>query len=904
MAELVKKTPPGVNVFQQFEETAPVILRPVMEAAVIGQAFYIAKDPANTAGQYLGAATDGPIAYPGLPEEAEVDNFAVSHPGSPDLLDEVSVVIEDSVDNFDVTEDDQVVITSAGVQIAKCLQVWNTILSGTVVTTEEGVTRLTFPTTVDVHALGVRVGDKIRFATSVNELIDPAITSISNEIDSLTGLSREFDIIGLPSLNAIDIAILGSEWDGFLGEASVQVEIRRYPAGQGILIAPEENGAEVSIPASDTLVINNPLINFLSDPVLPGDIFVWTSVQDEIVGDAQTIIGNALLPTTPAPTTPTESMVPHGTGMVGIDVPILTGLVFTDDDGDFINAGVAVGDYLRFVTDEGDLASADGQVVVRNVKDLRVTARTATTLTLASRLITEGPLSGKTFEYQVIRKNQVVANANNVLSNKVVAVLGPQTLKFERAWTAEVPTGVREFEFTIYRPRVPVGTIRIGYRALRGDLSGKFTEVQSDQTGGSTFLASVLGEISKDNPLAVMAVLATLSTTEAVGVVGIKHWDVAEFKSALDILGAQPQVYAIAAATHDPTLLSMLKAHVDKYSDPDVRKGEERYAVVNYRFPDQDVVIDTQTDSDNDLTVESDRHQISLGGSATVSFEDVLPNDIVDFDPTGIGTTVPFDVNSAKVERSSIRITARLSNTKLVLSEEIHTDQGGTVAVPWRILTHVRDTDELAQLVARTHNAIGDYRVVAVFPYEFGINLNGSLERLPGYYACAAIAGLRCGNSPSTPLSQSALPGIAVAYGSDSRYSADQMDIMAGGGTWILVQDGQIVVTRQQLTTDISSIQKSEDSIRTALDYGAKTFRAQLRPLMGKRNITDRFINQELRPRCEGILAQLIEEGVFDVESSIISLQRDTIRPDRVIIKSRIITLKPFNQADVIFLIS
>jgi hypothetical protein len=904
MAELVKKTPPGVNVFFDFEEQPPVILRPVMEAAVVAQAFFIAKDPAPVAGVYSGVASDGPIPYPGLPAEAEVDDFSVNYPGEPNLLDEVFVLIEDSADDFDVTEDDQVVITAAGVAIAKCLQVWNTILSGTIVTTEEGLTRLTFPSSVDVHALGVRIGDRIRFATNVNELIDPASSTISAEVDPLTGLAQDFDIIGLPSLNAVDVAILGSEWAGFIGETNVQVEVRRYPAGTGVLIEPDGDGAGTNIPASDTLVIVNPNVNFLADPVQPGDLVYFTSSQDEIVGDSSVIIGNALLPTTPAPTTPTDSMVPHGTGMVGINVPILTGVTFVDDDGDFITAGVNVGDYLRFIQNESDLQSPDGVVVTKNVKDYRITARSATSLTLATRLITEAPASGKTFEYTVVRKNQPVAVANNILPFRVIAVLGTQSLQFERAMSTEARTNGREFEFKVVRTKVPVGTLRIGYRALRGDLSGVFTEVQSDATGGSTFLVSKLGQITKDNPIAVMAVLATLATTEAVGAVGLKHWAVEDFKAALDILGAQPQVYAIAAATSDPTLLSMLKAHVDKYSDPVVRKGEERYALVNYRFPDQDIVIPTVTDVDDTLNVEADRHQVTLGGNATVDFGDVLPNYILDFDPNGEGTTIPFDINAAKVERSEIRITARLSNTKIVLAEEIHVDQGSTIVPPWRILTQVRSSDELAQLIARSNNAIGDFRVVSVFPFDVGINLDGALERLPGYYACAAIAGLRCGNAASSPLSRTAVPGLAVVYGSDSRYSADQLDIMAGGGTWVLVQDGQVVVTRQQLTTDISSLVKSEDSIRTALDYGAKTFRSQLTPLMGKRNITDKFIQQELRPRCEGILAQLIAEGIFDTTSSIMSLTRDPARADRVIINARIITLKPFNQADVVFLIS
>lgn len=921
MAELVVKEKPDVTVFQEFDGETPLLRRPILQPAVVAQAFQLVGslvpgDDGAVGGSYVGQQLV--MAYPGLLPGAEVDDFSALHDDEPNLLDEVVVEVVDAKGTFDVSDDDQTTIAASGVTLGKALHTWNTILSGTVVTTEAGTTRLTFSSEVDLLALGAAIGDKLRFATLASELIDPAAAAISSEVDSDTGLPQEFDIIGIPARNAVDVAILGETWSGFVGEATVQAEIRRYPSGEGVVVAPHADGTGADIAASTTFTIVNAAIDFRDDPVLPGDFLRFTQVFGEIVGDAAIVIDNVedvvtappttLPPTTPAPVTSTPDVV-AGSGVLGVGLPIQAGKIFTDLDATFVSDGVTADqDVLRFITDEDDLSGVNGVVSQRNLDDIQIIeVISETQLRLAKGLVTESPGAGKSFQYNVVKKNQVVALEGNQDEFEILAVLGANSLLLKTAPVVEARTSGREFEFSIIRKRVVNGTVRISYRALRSDLVGTVTEVQADNEFGTTFLVSRLGPILSSNPLSLMAALCVTQTTESISAVAVHHWTLEEVGKALDALASQEAIYGIAMGTQDPTFLSLLKEHVDKFSDPNQRNGLERYMVASYRLPRQDVVVETVTGSANALAIQAQRDRVQVPSGASWAATDAMPNYVLDLDPLGTGRTVAFDVSGAKVLRSSVKVTAVIGSNVLQLLEELHADEGSTLSGPYRLLTQVRELEENAQRIAQFNASIADRRVVSVFPPDIRANVNGTEETLPSYYAAAAIVGKRGSLTPSLPMTFRPIAGLAGTVGGQGEYSEFHFNIMAGGGTWILFQDAYPdgpVLTRHQLTTDTASLERSEDSIRTALDYGAKLFRIELRPLIGQVNLTDEFVKQELRPRCEGILQSLIDDDVFGRDSSVITVEVHPTRKDTAIIRVRVETLKPFNYADVIFVIN
>lgn len=886
---------PDVRVFQNVSAAAPTLRRPLLEAAVIAQCFQI--ETRIFAGQYDGVAVPG-LAYPGIKDGALVDDLSADHPSEPDLLSEVVVEIEDVNGRFDVTNDDETVIEASGITLRKALTIFKTMLSGTIVTTGEEDTEVQFPSSVSLQALGVRIGDKLAFATQVDDLVDPARSIPSSEVDDASGLPILFDITAMPDSRTVRLARLGDDWDGLVGEARVQAEIRRYPAGTGVLVAPQEDGAGIDLTATSTLTIVNAEVDFLSDPVQPGDTLEWTDDIRDIVGVAETIIDNADFSLTTIPGGEGAS-----TGLLGEDTPILAGTTFTDIDGpDFDDEGVDDDGscFLEFVTEEEELSGSDGVVSVRNLSRYQIIGVAAEALTLAKPLVSEAPASGKSFQYRVVRMNQPVAVANNKKPFTVLQVLGPQSFLLDRAMSVEARSGSREFEFSVKRSGVPNGEIRVSYRALRTDLIG-FTEVGADSNGGTQAIIDTLGPISVKNPLALMASFAALNTPFAVGVVGVAHYDEESVAKALEVLGAQ-DVYSIVLASLDPALNTLVQDHVNQYSDPLGFAGFERrtYGALDFAF--QDVRIETQDGDDATLTVESDRSKLSLGGDAEVTFLEVHPNDIIDFDPDNTGRTVAFDIGGNKILRSQMQIISNLGGETFRMLEDVHADEGGTISGPWKVLSHVYSKDEVAQNVARTHNAMSDRRRVAMFPPYVKAPVGGVESVIPTYYYAAAVAGKRSAVSPSKPLTNEPIAGFSGTVGGQGVFSEQHFAVMAGGGTWVLLQatSNAPVVSRHQLTTDVTSVFTREDSKNVAADFSAKFLRLGFKDLIGKENIDDDFIKQEARPRLEALVETLKEDKIIDKQSSVLEFGRHPQKPDglRAVIDLR--TPFPFNFGDFV----
>lgn len=911
-AEIARSPKPGPRVYQVFEKQDANLIRPLMQAAVVGQAFDIVTEADG--GEYAGEALAS-IAFPDLREGAEVDDFSADYVGEPNLLDEVVVKIVDANGTFDVTEDDQVTITAAGVALGAALVTWRTLVSPTRVSTAEDGDEVTFPVGTDLLAAGVRVGDKIVFTTNPADIVTNR-GIVSGEVDSVSGLPYEFMITAILGRNVARVALMGVVWNGFIGETDIEAVVRRYPAGTGTIMEQDDGGAGINLPASSTFQPTNSDIDFIAAGLQPGDQIVFIDDSLDMVGVSSILIDNVATPTTEAPMTmppttitpttlaPTTAWEGLGTGVLAVNAPILPGVVFTDADAEFLSAGVKAGDELRFITDESDLSGDGGAVVTRNVKRFRIAqdASSETSITLETALTGESPPSGKYFQYQVVRVNQPVAEANNKRPFTVRRVVGVRNVLLDRDMTAETRTLSRQFEFKVIRTGVPNGPILISYRALRSDLTGTFLEVGADVSGGMTDLVSKLGQISLLNPAALMAYAAAVNTPYAVGVAVATHMDQVGVAAALEVIGSRVEAYGIAIATQDAALQQLVMAHVNDYSNPDHFSGRERYAVCSQRYAGKDTVIETQTGSTNELTVQATRTKVKLGNAATIDFTQVRPGMYINFDPNGTGATVPFNVNSAEVFRSRAKIVAVLSAFEVQLLEAVHANQA-TAIQDYSIETHDYTKEEIALNVARTSQAIGDRRVVNLFPEDVVMSIAGTDTVVPSYYMAAGIVGRRSAIAPSKPLTNEPIFGFSGVV--DRAFSEDQHQIMRGGGTWVLEQLGRgPIVSQHQLTTDRTSVQTQEDSIRTAIDYLAKMFNFQFQTIVGKHNLTKAFITNTCWPLAEAVMKDAVDQGVIDDTAQVVSVARDAIHPDHLKVIVRAPTLKPLNYPDITILIS
>nr|MDD3088819.1 hypothetical protein [Candidatus Omnitrophota bacterium] len=113
---------------------------------------------------------------------------------------------------------------------------------------------------------------------------------------------------------------------------------------------------------------------------------------------------------------------------------------------------------------------------------------------------------------------------------------------------------------------------------------------------------------------------------------------------------------------------------------------------------------------------------------------------------------------------------------------------------------------------------------------------------LSSSYAAAAAAGMRCAQPPHRPLTNLAFTSLGGT--NTHNFSDDELDTIAARGVWIISKrEDDTVVTRHQLTSDMSVIDYMEQSYTTNLDSISKDVRDILKPYHGNSNITNSLIN-------------------------------------------------------------
>tara|TARA_Y100000592_G_scaffold61278_1_gene95753 strand:+ start:4443 stop:6077 length:1635 start_codon:yes stop_codon:yes gene_type:complete len=173
------------------------------------------------------------------------------------------------------------------------------------------------------------------------------------------------------------------------------------------------------------------------------------------------------------------------------------------------------------------------------------------------------------------------------------------------------------------------------------------------------------------------------------------------------------------------------------------------------------------------------------------------------------------------------------------------------------------------------------------------------LAPVPGFYYGAANAGLVIGKAPEAPLTNVAIGGIKETRGSADYYSEAQLNTIGEGGTYIMTQSNPIapIVSRHQMSTDVTSIAKRELSITTALDYTAKFLRKALKPYIGKNVISPAFLKLA-NTVLVGVGLFLTREGVLN-DFQVVSVTQDAINPDTLNVEVNVLVKFPVNYIKI-----
>lgn len=167
-----------------------------------------------------------------------------------------------------------------------------------------------------------------------------------------------------------------------------------------------------------------------------------------------------------------------------------------------------------------------------------------------------------------------------------------------------------------------------------------------------------------------------------------------------------------------------------------------------------------------------------------------------------------------------------------------------------------------------------------------------------GYINAVQQAALVGAMNPSDPKTQVPVSGVDKISYSEDFFGRAYTNIIAGGGTNVIVQaPGTLPASRHHLTTDMSSIQSREDNILHQVDVVTINFISALKALTGRYKQTPKYYKL-LRATLTAFADKFVsKEWVQSV--TILEVKQDPNQPDKVLVVLRILPFFAANYIDV-----
>lgn len=449
--------------------------------------------------------------------------------------------------------------------------------------------------------------------------------------------------------------------------------------------------------------------------------------------------------------------------------------------------------------------------------------------------------------------------------------------------------------------------VYIQYTGLRKDVSPVAAEPGLLRISDVATLATVLSPIRSDNPLGfgMFFTLINAPTLECTGL-GVDEISASEpygtplaFTRCANFIESE-EIYAIAPLTHSETVAQIFKTHVETMSGPE-QKGE-RVLVFCPAVPDRRVDDIVVSGLSGNTTATPNQFVVDVNPVAGLVDRDLDPGLLTYEDQVFLELVVTTSGGS------EVRnyLVSSVSGTLVTVTTEFEDDENEDgffsvetlsetlVNADWKMAVRgsklliagstLPDKDKIAETIAAKASAYKQRRMVYVFPDQVRASTGGTEELIPGFYACAGIVGMVAKFPPQQGFTNLPMTGYSGVVGSNDTYSVKQLNVMAGGGAYILVQEAQgaPLISRHQLTTNLTSIETREFSITKVVDFTAKFLRSGLRNFIGTFNITQPFLDT-LSTVIQGMLGFLVENGVI-LGGDLNNLIQSKDAPDTVLV--------------------
>jgi len=448
-------------------------------------------------------------------------------------------------------------------------------------------------------------------------------------------------------------------------------------------------------------------------------------------------------------------------------------------------------------------------------------------------------------------------------------------------------------------------TLYIQFKGLRRDVSPAAKVAGVVRLADTDVLSSVMNPVTEENPLSLGTYLCMLNCpTFEVKCLGVDDVSAAApegtelaYARAASFLEAE-EVYAIAVLTSNEVVHGLFATHALVMSEPE--QGGERVVLFNKSVPSRRSPTAVANGVSANSTSTPDQLRLDVTPQAGLIDAGLNPAQpftasqgvYVELTWGGVfyrynvksvsGGLVTFNTDFTSGQNDDAFYTTSDLPSGIVDSAWAMKVRGVSVTIPGSNPARP-DYSLIAATVSEANGGVGNRRAFSLFPDTVKTSLGGMEKEIPGYYACACVAGQIAGLPPQQGLTNYPIVGLTGVVGVE-KYTRRQLNQMAGGGTYILMQEvqGGPVFARHQLSTDVSSVETRELSITKVVDFTAKFLRVGVRRFIGRQNINSVFLDT-VGTTIQAMLQFLVEQGILN-GANLNNIIQDPNAPDTVMV--------------------
>lgn len=445
------------------------------------------------------------------------------------------------------------------------------------------------------------------------------------------------------------------------------------------------------------------------------------------------------------------------------------------------------------------------------------------------------------------------------------------------------------------------GTMYLEYRAWLPTYAGALFSISS-----RTDLADVLGPEDPDNPLCYAVGKALLNSFDgfAVYFTAVEDPDVeAYWDDVLETIEKTDDIYCLVPLTNSESIIDKYIAYATEHSTAEF--GMPRKVLATLPMASKKVIVDSTLTSNSLTALGILVDNPAVTGTQYSLLQCTTGN--AKFQTNGVtsGDTVRYlySVDSYGDEvYSEFTVASVVNEDELVVQDP----NGSAVNTPqkfeiYRTLSRSDVADEMVDYVTAKKNS----RFIPVIPETLA---DGDVK-VPGYFGCAALAGLIGAVAPHQSIRYVGLngfTGVGVTLNSGQYNTAEN-----AGCTSLAAQDG-VVYVRKARTSDNTSTDTLEEASQRISDTVTNSIMKLARNLYGTTNITS-------GTSSDGAVAAL-STGVISIFSELSSaviprlggvilggtvdlVRPSTVLPDSLVIQTTITKPYALGQATLVLVV-